>query len=317
MLADCTPVVLGARAMASSIRSAVSRSVSRGFHSAPAVAKAGVSIVHPVHHRVKINKAVLKPKLREAVLTPHWDVRSHRFRPQQTQLDRVQNYYETTVEPDMLLLNYKHGETEYKGNPLREWDGSSPYHLNRGPAVPRGSASPLPKIRPRTWQNIPKLESIWLHCWVKEAKANSELAVPAGILLQQISGARSYPIFSKTAVPGWSLKRRTRMGARVQIKGELMHQFLVNLVDVVLPRIKDWKGVKNSSGDKFGNISLGLQPQHVKFFPEVEGAGDLWARVPGLDITFVTSAQTDPEARTFLSSLGLIFTGKESLPTHK
>jgi large subunit ribosomal protein L5 len=83
------------------------------------------------------------------------------------------------------------------------------------------------------------------------------------------------------------------------------------LTEIVLPRIREYKGISNNSGDKGGNVQFGLTPNDVRFFPEIEANQDLWPKVFGMHINVVTSAQTDFEARTLLSSYGFAFTGTE------
>jgi len=98
----------------------------------------------------------------------------------------------------------------------------------------------------------------------------------------------------------------------VDLKGEDMYHFLGKCVDVVLPKIKDWRGVKGSSGDSSGNISFGLTNEAVALFPEVEVNYDMYPPklIPGCHVTIHTSATNDRDARLLLSSIGIPFYGK-------
>lgn len=97
------------------------------------------------------------------------------------------------------------------------------------------------------------------------------------------------------------------MWCQGELTGSDMSQFLLTLTELVLPRIRTFRGVPKKSGDKFGNISIGLDPEDVKFFPEIEHFQELFPNLFGFHITFKTSARTDDAARVLLSSLGLPF----------
>ncbi|KAJ8099775.1 ribosomal protein L5 domain-containing protein [Lipomyces tetrasporus] len=284
------------------------------IHTSPPLSKNSISIVHPVHHRIRYKKNQLQPAYKDILNTPKWDPRSHLFKPQYTQQSRVEEHYNTTVVPDLLLANFVHNEAVIPGRKRQEWDGSSPYHINRPRRSPAGSAVETPDIKPRMFNNVPGLNAIWVHTFVRDAvKVNQERTLPTMVLMQQITGKKPRPVYSKSTVMSWRLRKNMMVGAKVKIEGPDMYQFFATLVEIVLPRIKDFKGIENTSGDMFGNISFGLEPADVKLFPEVEGNPELWPNIAGLHITLVTSAQTDPEARTMLSALGLPFVGKERL----
>ncbi|KAK9370937.1 ribosomal protein L5 domain-containing protein [Lipomyces kononenkoae] len=286
----------------------------QNFHTTTPVNKNSISIVHPVHHRIRYKKNQLQPAYKDILNTPKWDTRSHLFRPQYTQHSRLEEHYNSTIAPDLLLANFVHDERVIPGRKRQEWDGSSPYHINRQKRAPAGSAVETPEIKPRTFKNIPALKAIWVNAFVREAvRVNQERALPTMVMMQQITGKKPRPVFSKSTIMTWRLRKNMMVGAKVKIQGPDMYQFFATLVEVVLPRIKDFKGVENTSGDMFGNVSFGLEPTDVKWFPEVEGNPDLWPNLAGLHITLVTGAQTDPEARTMLSALGLPFVGKERL----
>ncbi|KAK9450839.1 mitochondrial 54S ribosomal protein uL5m [Limtongia smithiae] len=284
----------------------------RAFHTTPTTHKSPVSIVPAVHHRIRYKKSLLHPRYRKLLMTPKWDPRSHYFKPQATQPSRLQAHFDHTIAGDLMLANYRHGETRLRGRRTQEWDGSSPYHLNRPLRAPAGSAVATPDIHPRTYKNVPFLTAIYVNTFVRRAvEQDPERALPTLIAMQQITGKKPTPAYSRVTVQQWRLRKRILVGGKVRITGQKMHQLFATLVELVLPRLKDFKGINNSSGDKFGNISFGLEPEDIRLFPEIEGNSALWPALAGMHFTFVTSAQTDPEARTLLSALGVPFQGRE------
>lgn len=126
--------------------------------------------------------------------------------------------------------------------------------------------------KPIKFNNIPKIERITLHSYVNQAaQDNSGWLHTAGIAVQAISNVRVETFKSKASVAAWSLvPGRDTVAVKAELKGENMHHFLGKLIDVVLPRFKDWPGVKGSSGDSSGNITFGLEPEQVALFPEIE-----------------------------------------------
>lgn len=285
----------------------------RPFSSSVIAQKVGCAMVKPVHHTIKIEKRLLSPRFPDLKLDPS-DIRSPKFRPRLTQQDRVLDHYYNTLESDLLLIQYRHDQIDVEGNKRRKWDMSSPYHLNRPLRKPRGQIVPSPTIKTRTWKNIPRLENITINCFVKEAKIKPELAIAATLQLQQITGCIPSPVYAKANVPTWKLRPGMRMGARVSLSGSDASQFLTTLTEIVLPRIREFRGISNRSGDRYGNIAFGLRPEDIKVFPEIENNQDSWPKTFGMDITLHTSAQTDADARILLSGLGFPFTGGERVP---
>ncbi|ODV94230.1 hypothetical protein PACTADRAFT_51104 [Pachysolen tannophilus NRRL Y-2460] len=287
----------------------------RSFSSSSIQYRVGCAMVKPVHHRIKIIKQLLSPKYPELKLEPN-DIRSPKFKPTTTHQDRVVEHYDNTLASDLLLINYMHDQEDVVGNKRREWDYSSPYHINRPDRHPRGEKVPSPTVKARTWKNIPNIERITLSSFVKEAKENTGFSISAMLQLQQITGVKPRPIYAKTNVPTWKLRPGMQMGAKVELKGREMTQFLSTLTELVLPKIREFKGISNRAGDRYGNISFGLTPNEVRFFPEIEANQDLWPKTFGMDILFHTSAQIDAEARTVLSAYGLPFIGSERIPKY-
>lgn len=176
-----------------------------------------------------------------------------------------------------MTLCYVHTPPGFKPPPksarLREWDDSSPYHKNRVLRGPRGGDVLRLLRKPIKFNNIPEIERITIHSYVKNAAAerNSSWLHVAGIAVQAISNVRVETFKSKSNVAPWGIASgRDTVAVKAELFGENMYHFLGKLVDVVLPRIKDWEGVKGSSGDSSGNITFGLIPENVALFPELE-----------------------------------------------
>ena len=189
-------------------------------------------------------------------------------------LPRLVQTYQSTIAPDFMTLAYAHRPPGFQPAPrpqrLRAWDDSSPYHKNRPLRPPRGGHA-LRLLNERvTFRNVPKLERVTLHSMVSEAKKDSAYLHVAGMVLQVITGVRVTAVKSRTDVAGFDLRKNKYIAVKNELRGEDMYHFVSRLVDVVLPRIKDWAGVSGAAGDSSGNIMFGLTPDAVRLFPEVE-----------------------------------------------
>lgn len=126
--------------------------------------------------------------------------------------------------------------------------------------------------KPITFRNVPMIEGITVHTYVKAVvKEGSAPLHVAGMILQAITNVRVETHKSRTTVPSFGIvKGKDSIAATANLKGEDMYHFLGKLVNVVLPRIKDWRGVQATTGDGSGNLSFGLEPEIVGAFPEIE-----------------------------------------------
>jgi large subunit ribosomal protein L5 len=124
--------------------------------------------------------------------------------------------------------------------------------------------------QPTTFRTIPKLEKIVVHAMASGASDDSAYLHAAGMAIQAITGVRVTSFKSKKSVVQWNLRKGKYISVKAEMKGEDMYHFLEKCIDAVMPRIKDWKGVRGSSGDSSGNLSFGLSPEDVALFPEVE-----------------------------------------------
>jgi large subunit ribosomal protein L5 len=150
---------------------------------------------------------------------------------------------------------------------------------------------------------VPKLEKIVISRGVGAAVADKKLIDHAVEELTQISGQKAVATMSKKDVATFKLRKGMPIGAKVTLRGERMYEFLDRLVTTALPRVRDFNGIRATGFDGRGNYNLGVTEQII--FPEIDI--DKINKVSGMDITFVTTAETDKEAKSLLAELGLPF----------
>jgi large subunit ribosomal protein L5 len=149
----------------------------------------------------------------------------------------------------------------------------------------------------------PKLEKICVNRGVNGAVNDKKLVDIAVEELSTITGQKAVPTMSKKDISNFKLRKNMPIGARVTLRGEKMYEFLDRLIAVALPRVRDFKGVNEKSFDGRGNYTLGVTEQII--FPEIDI--DKVNKITGMDITFVTTAQTNEEAFELLKELGMPF----------
>ena len=149
----------------------------------------------------------------------------------------------------------------------------------------------------------PKIEKIVLNMGVGDATQNSKNLDEADEELGLIAGQKPMITKAKKSIAGFRLREGMKIGAKVTLRGERMYDFLDKLVNVSLPRVRDFHGVSNNSFDGRGNYTLGVREQLI--FPEINY--DNVKRVRGLDIVIVTTANTDEESHELLAQLGMPF----------
>ncbi|MEM7101524.1 MAG: 50S ribosomal protein L5 [Bacteroidota bacterium] len=150
---------------------------------------------------------------------------------------------------------------------------------------------------------VPKLEKICLNHGVGAATGDKKLVDVAVKEMTLIAGQQAVSTIAKKSVSNFKLREGMPIGCRVTLRGDRMWEFLDRLITVALPRVRDFRGINDKSFDGRGNYSMGITEQII--FPEINI--DKISRISGLDITFVTSAQTDAEALFLLKELGLPF----------
>ena len=148
---------------------------------------------------------------------------------------------------------------------------------------------------------IPRLEKVVISMGVGAAVIEKKYLDEALGALAQIAGQKPIATISKAAVSGFKLRENLPIGCKVTLRGNRMYEFFDRLVAVALPRVRDFRGLSATAFDGNGNYSLGLSEQGV--FPEINP--DRYTRPQGMNITFVTSAETDDEARELLVAMGL------------
>ena len=150
---------------------------------------------------------------------------------------------------------------------------------------------------------VPRLEKIVINMGVGEAKENSKILESAVKDLTTISGQKPVITKAKKSVANFKLREGMPIGCKVTLRGERMYEFTDRLVNLALPRVRDFRGVSAESFDGRGNYALGIKEQII--FPEIEY--DKVDKVRGMDIIFVTTARTDEEARELLRLFGMPF----------
>ena len=150
---------------------------------------------------------------------------------------------------------------------------------------------------------IPKLDKIIVSMGVGEALQNKKLLDAAVDTLTQITGQKAVKTKARKSIANFKIRSGQEIGAKVTLRGAMMYEFLDRLVNVALPRVKDFRGVNQNAFDGHGNYSLGITEQII--FPEIDF--DKIERVAGLNIAIVTTARTDAEAKAFLAKFGMPF----------
>lgn len=161
----------------------------------------------------------------------------------------------------------------------------------------------MKKFSYKTVMQAPKLTKICLNRGVNGAVNDKKLIDIAVEELTTITGQKAVPTMSKKDISNFKLRKNIPIGARVTLRGVKMFEFLDRLVSVSLPRVRDFKGVNDKSFDGRGNYTMGVTEQII--FPEIDI--DKVNKITGLDITFVTTANTDEEAMELLKELGMPF----------
>ncbi|KAF8939675.1 hypothetical protein BGZ47_008079 [Haplosporangium gracile] len=216
-----------------------------------------------------------------------------------TGVSRLREHYRNTVQDDLMVLTYSHTfkpkakvpegvRVELKGNK----------HIKPAPKAPSS-------------RHIPELVKIDVHCMMKEALVSKYNLLSGFMAIQSITGEMPEIINSKKGVHPWKLRAGNPIGCKVTLKGDKMYQFLDKLVEVVLPRMKEWPGLPESAGDATGNIGMGFAPSALSLFPEIENNFDMFPRMTGFDVTFTTTANTNLEARLLLSGFNMPFQVKD------
>ncbi len=150
---------------------------------------------------------------------------------------------------------------------------------------------------------VPKIEKIVINMGVGEAKDNAKVLDAAVKDLETITGQKAVLTRAKNSVANFKIREGMPIGCKVTLRGERMYEFADRLINLALPRVRDFRGVNPNAFDGRGNYALGIKEQII--FPEIEY--DKIDKVRGMDIIFVTTAETDEEARELLTQFGMPF----------
>ncbi|KAG0232040.1 hypothetical protein BGW41_001983 [Actinomortierella wolfii] len=215
-----------------------------------------------------------------------------------TGLARLREHYHTTVEDDLMVLTYQHK-----------------FHAK--PKIPEGVRIELrghkhlrPNPKAPSPRNIPELVKIDVHCMMKEALTSKYNLLSGFMAMQSITGAMPEIVFAKKGVHPWKLRAGNPIGCKVTLRGDKMYQFLDKMVEIVLPRMKEWPGLPEGAGDDTGNLGMGFPPSALSLFPEIEANFDMYPRMTGFHVTFTTTATSNLEARLLMSGFNLPFQQK-------
>ncbi len=171
----------------------------------------------------------------------------------------------------------------------------------------RYQAEVVPKLREhfgyKSVMQVPRMVKISINQGIGAATQDKKLVDVAVEEMTMIAGQRAVPCYAKKSVSNFKLREGMPIGAKVTLRANRMWEFLDRLVSISLPRVRDFRGVNNKSFDGRGNYTIGITEQII--FPEM--VIDKIGRINGMDITFVTTAQTDAEAFELLKELGIPF----------
>lgn len=197
--------------------------------------------------------------------------------------------------------------------------GAAPKAAPAAPARPKGTGQTPPRLRERFRKvvipalmkelgranqfQVPRLEKIVVNMGVGEAKDNAKVLDAATADLVAITGQKPVVTKAKKSIANFKLREGLPIGAKVTLRGARMYEFLDRLMNVALPRVRDFKGVSPKSFDGRGNYALGLREQVI--FPEI--VYDKIDKTRGMDVIIVTTAKTDGEAKALLTQLGMPF----------
>ena len=189
----------------------------------------------------------------------------------------------------------------------------------KAPAQARHSAKERPRLRSKFEKEVapallkelelknvmavPRLNKIVVNMGVGEATQNAKVLDPAVNELGQITGQKPVVTRAKKSIAAFKVREGQAIGAMVTLRGDRMYEFLDRLVNIVLPRVRDFKGVSTKSFDGRGNFTLGLHDQLI--FPEI--SYEKVDKLKGMNVTIVTTARSDAQARTLLKHLGMPF----------
>ena len=213
----------------------------------------------------------------------------------------------------------KKDEQQKKPKAAKGEKSHAPVEAKAGPEAPRHAAKERPRLRARFEKEVagalmkelelknpmavPRLHKIVVNMGVGEATQNAKLIDPAVNELGQVTGQKPVVTRAKKSIAAFKVREGMPIGAMVTLRGDRMYEFFDRLVSIVLPRVRDFRGVSTKSFDGRGNYTLGLHDQLI--FPEIDYAKV--EKTKGMNISITTSARTDAEGLALLKQLGMPF----------
>ena len=161
----------------------------------------------------------------------------------------------------------------------------------------------MKKFEYKNKMQVPKLDKIVVNMGVGEAKENAKILESAMKDMETITGQKPVATRAKNSIANFKLREGMAIGCKVTLRGEKMYEFADRLINLALPRVRDFRGINANAFDGRGNYALGIKEQLI--FPEIEY--DKIDKVRGMDVIFVTTAKTDEEARELLSQFNMPF----------
>lgn len=205
---------------------------------------------------------------------PASDPVARNFEPGPFNLPRLKQTFQSTLASDIMTLAYIHqppGTAEAAVRQrLRSWDDSSPYHKNRPLRGPRGDSVLRLLERDIMFRNIPEIRAVTIASFVPKATKTTSLLPSARYMMQAITGTIPTVTTVKTTVAQWNISEGKKAGYKATLYGNAAYEFVDKCVHLVFPRIKDWRGLKGTTGDSSGNLAWGFRPEDMVFFPEIE-----------------------------------------------
>ncbi|KAF9517265.1 hypothetical protein BS47DRAFT_1314558 [Hydnum rufescens UP504] len=245
-----------------------------------------------------------------------------------THPSRLADHYNHTLAPDLLYLHYSHVPSGSLP-PVPQPDPSDPYQRHRKTPALKGNRPLRPAAPETTPENVTRLERIILHTMVKEALTNKNTLWPAAMAFKAISGESYHGggrlstqgvqiIQSSSGVAEFKVRAGLQIATKVEMRGEKMYEFIGSLVDFVLPRLRDFRGVpmpvasssSTSASATAGIVSFGLPHTAMGLFPQIEVNVDAYPRMSGMHIQFITNARgkgAQDRARALLSGFRIPF----------
>ncbi|KAJ1885184.1 ribosomal protein [Coemansia sp. IMI 209127] len=225
---------------------------------------------------------------------------------------RLSQFYHNTLRDDLMILQYvppavrarAKATEEARIKELKEnTTGTPPNPLRKSKIV----RQLRPKLPAPTAHNSPYVEKVTVHIRCKEALKNKHHMLSAVMALQVLTGKRGEVIKAKSDASAWKLRKGMAIAAKVDLTGDSMYEFLDKLVEVVLPRMKEYSGLRMDAGDSAGNFTLGFDGSAIGLFPEMEIVYDMFPLTTGFFVNIKTTAQRNPSGRLLLSGLGVPF----------